>query len=109
MSDCHLAIERDSRVNRRQRDAYIDWMHEEAEALGVDRLCLITSASTRGETLEGTRENDHLLVKLVEENPDTFPSRSARKTGPEAKTSSRCLKRAVNRDEMASPTAGLER
>lgn len=70
MFDCHFAIELDNRADRRQRDAYVEWMRAEADALGVDRLCLITSASTRGETLEETRADNRLLAKLVSEHSD---------------------------------------
>lgn len=70
MFDCHFASELDNRASRHERDAYVDWMRSEAEAMGVDRLCLITRKPTRGETVEETREDNELLAKLIDENPD---------------------------------------
>lgn len=70
MFDCHFAIELDNRADRDQRDAYVAWMRREAEALGVDRLALITRAPRRGDTVEECREDNELLATLIDEHPD---------------------------------------
>ncbi|WP_435320885.1 amidohydrolase family protein [Haloarchaeobius sp. TZWSO28] len=70
MIDCHWAIRLDNRANREQRDQYVEWMRSEADALGVERLCLITRRANQGTSQEGARANNRLLGKLIDEHPD---------------------------------------
>jgi len=67
--DCHFHLWTTDTSTPEKRAERADMIRREAEALGIDRICLIGEV---GNTIEACREANQTVARFVEEYPDLF-------------------------------------
>ena len=75
MFDCHVhtgiaPVPLDADSPREDRDAFAEWLREQAELYGIDRFCAILQRL--GPDVEDCRAQNELMGNLVAENPDVL-------------------------------------